>query len=95
MIKTEKILHLKNCRGRKVRVVREHYLRERVPCYSSLCQADCANGKVRHNKATVAHTHTNTHTTGSFVQLQRINDQVHNVDSVTAKSTRSTGAAQV
>ncbi|XP_029000136.1 DIS3-like exonuclease 1 [Betta splendens] len=47
MIKTEKILHLKNCRGRKVRVVREHYLRERVPCYSALCQADCAHdGKV-------------------------------------------------
>ncbi|XP_026234124.1 DIS3-like exonuclease 1 isoform X1 [Anabas testudineus] len=43
MIKTEKILHLKSCRGRKVRVVREHYLRERVSCYSSLCQADCAN----------------------------------------------------
>ncbi|XP_028257661.1 DIS3-like exonuclease 1 [Parambassis ranga] len=43
MIKTEKILHLKSCRGRKVRVVREHYLRERVPCYSSLCQADCGN----------------------------------------------------
>lgn len=42
MIKTEKILHLK----RKFRVVREHYLRERVPCYSSLCQADCENGKV-------------------------------------------------
>ncbi|KAK2853652.1 hypothetical protein Q5P01_006313 [Channa striata] len=47
MIKTEKILHLKNYRGRKVRVVREHYLRERVPCYSSLCQAGCVNdGKV-------------------------------------------------
>ncbi|XP_045889168.1 DIS3-like exonuclease 1 [Micropterus dolomieu] len=47
MIKTEKILHLKSCRGRKVRVVREHYLREQVPCYSSLCQADCDNdGKV-------------------------------------------------
>ncbi|XP_072235996.1 DIS3-like exonuclease 1 [Leuresthes tenuis] len=47
MIKTEKILHLKSCRGRKVRVVREHYLRERVPCFSCLCQADCANdGKV-------------------------------------------------
>lgn len=47
MIKTEKILHLKSCRGRKVRVVREHYLRERVPCHSSRCQADCDNdGKV-------------------------------------------------
>lgn len=57
MIKTERILHLKSSRGRKVRVVREHYLRARVPCYSRLCQADCANGKH-------AHTHrcTRTHT---------------------------------
>ncbi|XP_033842613.1 DIS3-like exonuclease 1 isoform X1 [Periophthalmus magnuspinnatus] len=47
MIKTERLLHLKSSRGRKVRVVREHYLRERVPCYSALCQADCDNdGKV-------------------------------------------------
>ncbi|XP_054861694.1 DIS3-like exonuclease 1 [Amphiprion ocellaris] len=47
MIKTEKTLHLKSCRGRTVRVVREHYLRERVPCCSSLCQADCDHdGKV-------------------------------------------------
>ncbi|KAK9542198.1 hypothetical protein VZT92_000081 [Zoarces viviparus] len=48
MIKTEKVLHLKSCRGRKVRVVREHYVRERVPCFSALCQADCDNhdGKV-------------------------------------------------
>uniref|UniRef100_A0A3B3DPL0 DIS3-like exonuclease 1 n=1 Tax=Oryzias melastigma TaxID=30732 RepID=A0A3B3DPL0_ORYME len=44
MIKTEKTLHLRRFRGRKVRVVREHYLREQVPCFSSLCQADCANG---------------------------------------------------
>ncbi|XP_064191621.1 DIS3-like exonuclease 1 [Anguilla rostrata] len=43
MIKTEKILHLKSSRGRKVRVVREHYLREHIPCFSALCQADCAN----------------------------------------------------
>ncbi|XP_056269243.1 DIS3-like exonuclease 1 [Pseudoliparis swirei] len=41
MIKTERVLHLKSCRGRKLRVVREHYLRERVPCYSALCQAGC------------------------------------------------------
>ena len=45
MIKTEKIFHLKSSRGRKVRVVREHYLREHVPCHSSLCQAGCDNGK--------------------------------------------------
>ncbi|XP_028812152.1 DIS3-like exonuclease 1 [Denticeps clupeoides] len=47
MIKTEKVLHLRSSRGRKVRVVREHYLRERVPCSSALCQAECQNeGKV-------------------------------------------------
>lgn len=58
MIKTEKILHLKSSRGRKVRVVREHYLRARVPCYSCLClcQADCANGKHARTHAPV-HTH--------------------------------------
>uniref|UniRef100_A0A672Q3K1 DIS3-like exonuclease 1 n=1 Tax=Sinocyclocheilus grahami TaxID=75366 RepID=A0A672Q3K1_SINGR len=47
MIKTEKVLHLNSSKGRKVRVVREHYVREQVPCGSSLCQADCRNdGKV-------------------------------------------------
>lgn len=47
MIKTERILHLKSSRGGKVRVVREHYLRERVPCCSSLCRHGCDNeGKV-------------------------------------------------
>ncbi|XP_061571365.1 DIS3-like exonuclease 1 [Cololabis saira] len=43
MIKTEKVVHLRSGRGRRVRVVREHYLRERVPCFSALCQADCNN----------------------------------------------------
>ncbi|XP_066557335.1 DIS3-like exonuclease 1 [Amia ocellicauda] len=47
MEKTEKVLHLKSSRGRKVRVVREHYLREDVPCFSALCEANCRNeGKV-------------------------------------------------
>ncbi|KAJ8417613.1 hypothetical protein AAFF_G00224560 [Aldrovandia affinis] len=48
MIKTDKILHLKSSRGGKVRVVREHYLREDIPCFSALCLAGCANadGKV-------------------------------------------------
>ncbi|KAI7814071.1 DIS3-like exonuclease 1 [Triplophysa rosa] len=47
MIKTEKVLHLNSSKGRKVRVVREHYVREQVPCGSSLCQAGCHNdGKV-------------------------------------------------
>lgn len=27
-------------------MVREHYLREEVPCYSSVCQAGCPNGTV-------------------------------------------------
>lgn len=53
MIKTEKVLHLKSSRGRKVRVVREHYLRERVPCFSALCQAGCENGEVRGSTAAV------------------------------------------
>ncbi|XP_061743440.1 DIS3-like exonuclease 1 [Nerophis ophidion] len=44
MIKTDKILHLKSSRGRKVRVVREHYVRERVPCFSALCLDGCDNG---------------------------------------------------
>ncbi|KAF4091014.1 hypothetical protein AMELA_G00032240 [Ameiurus melas] len=44
MIKTEKVLHLKSSRGRKLRVVREHYLREQVPCGSALCQAECQHG---------------------------------------------------
>uniref|UniRef100_A0A673L1V2 DIS3-like exonuclease 1 n=1 Tax=Sinocyclocheilus rhinocerous TaxID=307959 RepID=A0A673L1V2_9TELE len=47
MIKTEKVLHLNSSKGRKVRVVREHYVREQVPCGSPLCQANCHNdGKV-------------------------------------------------
>ena len=61
MIKTEKVLHLRSSRGRKVRVVREHYLRARVSCYSCLCQADCANGKHTHTH-TRTHAHTHTHT---------------------------------
>ncbi|XP_030044699.1 DIS3-like exonuclease 1 [Microcaecilia unicolor] len=47
MYKTEKLLHLRTYKRRPVRIVRELYLREDVPCSSSLCQAACANeGKV-------------------------------------------------
>ncbi|XP_078097275.1 DIS3-like exonuclease 1 isoform X1 [Mustelus asterias] len=53
MIKTEKVLHLRSCKGKSVRVVREHYLRESVPCNSSLCQAECHNeGKLLSESAT-------------------------------------------
>ncbi|XP_067827366.1 DIS3-like exonuclease 1 isoform X1 [Heptranchias perlo] len=53
MIKTEKVLHLRCCKGKSVRVVREHYLRESVPCNSSLCQAQCHNeGKLLSESAT-------------------------------------------
>ncbi|XP_018408330.1 PREDICTED: DIS3-like exonuclease 1 [Nanorana parkeri] len=41
MLKTERILHLKTQRGRTLRAVREHYLREDVSCRSPLC-TDCA-----------------------------------------------------
>ncbi|KAK6476934.1 DIS3-like exonuclease 1 [Huso huso] len=43
LLKAERTLHLKSSRGKTVRVVREHYLREHVPCFSSLCQASCHN----------------------------------------------------
>ncbi|XP_030048669.1 DIS3-like exonuclease 1 [Microcaecilia unicolor] len=47
MYKTEKLLHLRTYKRRPVRIVRELYLREDVPCSSALCQAACANeGKV-------------------------------------------------
>nr|XP_002736854.1 PREDICTED: DIS3-like exonuclease 1-like [Saccoglossus kowalevskii] len=46
MIKTEKHLRVRNYRGQTVRVVREHYLREDVPCNSELCLAGCpSDGK--------------------------------------------------
>ncbi|XP_037390155.1 DIS3-like exonuclease 1 isoform X1 [Pygocentrus nattereri] len=45
MIKTEKVLHLKSSRGGKVRVVREHYVREQVECGSWLCEAGCVSGE--------------------------------------------------
>ncbi|KAE8618468.1 hypothetical protein XENTR_v10009392 [Xenopus tropicalis] len=45
MLKTEKILHLKT-RGRSVRAVREHYLREDVRCGSALCQTCPRDGKL-------------------------------------------------
>ncbi|KAG9260850.1 DIS3-like exonuclease 1 isoform X1 [Astyanax mexicanus] len=41
MFKTEKVLHLKSSRGGKVRVVREHYVRERVSCGCAVCEAGC------------------------------------------------------
>ncbi|XP_059809058.1 DIS3-like exonuclease 1 [Hypanus sabinus] len=53
MIKTEKVLHLRSGKGKSVRVVREHYLRESVPCHSCLCQARCHNeGKLLSESAT-------------------------------------------
>lgn len=70
MIKTEKILHLRSSRGRKVRVVREHYLRTRVPCYSCLCQADCANGKH-------THTHTNNSVTPNVFVINAAHGKVY------------------
>ncbi|XP_077988799.1 DIS3-like exonuclease 1 [Glandiceps talaboti] len=45
MLKTEKLLRVKNYRGQTVRIVREHYLREDVPCNSELCLADCSKSK--------------------------------------------------
>lgn len=46
MLKTERILHLKTQRGRTLRAVREHYLREDVSCRSPLCTACTREGKL-------------------------------------------------
>ncbi|KAM8972773.1 DIS3-like exonuclease 1 [Pelodytes ibericus] len=46
MLKTERILHLKIQRGRTVRAVREHYLRDDVSCGSPLCKTCVTDGKV-------------------------------------------------
>ncbi|XP_068131120.1 DIS3-like exonuclease 1 [Hyperolius riggenbachi] len=46
MLKTERILHLKSQRGRTVRAVREHYLREDISCRSPLCYACVREGKL-------------------------------------------------
>lgn len=45
--KTEKLVRLCNAQGKRIsgalQVVREHYLREDVPCFSALCLAGCQN----------------------------------------------------
>ncbi|XP_040270225.1 DIS3-like exonuclease 1 isoform X1 [Bufo bufo] len=46
MLKTERILHLKTQRGRTLRAVREHYLREDVSCGSALCRTCARDGKL-------------------------------------------------
>ncbi|KAM4036792.1 DIS3-like exonuclease 1 isoform 1-T1 [Anomaloglossus baeobatrachus] len=46
MLKTERILHLKTQRGRTLRAVREHYLREDVSCGSPRCQSCARDGKL-------------------------------------------------
>ncbi|XP_072255223.1 DIS3-like exonuclease 1 [Pyxicephalus adspersus] len=46
MLKTERIFHLKTQRGRTLRAVREHYLREDVSCRSPLCAACAREGKL-------------------------------------------------
>ncbi|KAG8440779.1 hypothetical protein GDO86_006494 [Hymenochirus boettgeri] len=46
MLKTEKVLHLKTQRGRTVRAVREHYLREDVICGSPVCGICAREGKL-------------------------------------------------
>lgn len=46
MMKTERILHLKRQRGRTLRAVREHYLREDVSCGSPLCHSCARDGRL-------------------------------------------------
>ncbi|XP_066449014.1 DIS3-like exonuclease 1 [Eleutherodactylus coqui] len=46
MLKTERILHVKTQRGRTLRAVREHYLREDVSCGTPQCPACARDGKL-------------------------------------------------
>ncbi len=41
MQQTEKILRIRNQHGKMLQIVREHYVREDVPCHSNLCLAGC------------------------------------------------------
>lgn len=42
-VRTERQLRVKSRQGGRIRVVRELYLREDIPCQSSLCVAGCLN----------------------------------------------------
>ncbi|PIK57161.1 putative DIS3-like exonuclease 1 [Apostichopus japonicus] len=44
MQKLDKFLNLKTKHGTVVRVVREHYLRDDIPCHNKLCPQTCSNG---------------------------------------------------
>ena len=41
MLKTDKIVQIRRQKGKSLRVVREHYVREDIPCQSQLCLANC------------------------------------------------------
>ena len=41
MFKTDKIVQIRRQKGKSLRVLREHYVREDIPCQSQLCLADC------------------------------------------------------
>jgi hypothetical protein len=43
MIKTDRAFALKNSKGGVVQIVREHYLRDDIPCRSQLCNT-CPGG---------------------------------------------------
>ena len=49
MLKTDKIVQIRRQKGKSLRVVREHYVREDIPCQSQLCLANCQqfSGRVK------------------------------------------------
>ncbi|XP_038076853.1 DIS3-like exonuclease 1 isoform X2 [Patiria miniata] len=55
MLKTDKVLQVKTRQGRALRLVREHYLREDVPCNSQLCLAGCRQTGSSTTPADVTH----------------------------------------
>ena len=45
LIKTEKLVHIKKNSKNFINVVREHYLRDDIPCKSSSCSQGCEQPK--------------------------------------------------
>ncbi|XP_071794054.1 DIS3-like exonuclease 1 [Asterias amurensis] len=73
MLKTDKVLQTKTRQGRVVRLVRELYLREDVPCNSELCLADCRKTGNSLVAADVTHYLVpDCHVAGAFLEIMEL-----------------------
>ncbi|XP_022099659.1 DIS3-like exonuclease 1 isoform X2 [Acanthaster planci] len=70
MLKTDKVVQVKTRQGRALRLVREQYLREDVPCNSELCLAGCRKTGSSTTPADVTHYIVpDCHVTGEFLEI--------------------------